>query len=163
MKRVWIALGLAGIASLTACQLERELNPTLDPADLYGSVEQPADLPVPRALDLKVGANQSRYFARGSFRSAFLLYEGRIGVDDLRAFLRERLPDHGWQLRGEDAPGRERALQHWMRRRDDGVRYLLEAEIEGQGGVSRLSYDLRSTRNAVDAVPANAKARGDSR
>lgn len=157
MKRVMTALALTGLGCFAGCQLERELNPALDPADLYGSVEQPADLPVPRTMRLKVGANQSRYMARGDFRSAFLLYEGGTGVDELRAFLRERLPDHGWQLRSEDSPGQERATQHWVRRHgDSGVRYLLQAQIENQGGRSRLSYDLRSTRKSVDTIPASA-------
>lgn len=154
MKLLFIALVLMPLAS---CQLERELNPAVDPETLYGSVEQPADLPVPRELDLQVGVNQSRYLAKGSFRSAYLLYNGKIGLQDVRKFLRDRLPDHGWNLRTEDQPARDRAIQHWVQDREDGVRYLLLAEIDSDGGVSRLSYDLRTTRRAkIAADNANA-------
>lgn len=155
MKRILLALVLMPLAS---CQLERELNPALGPGELYGSVEQPSDLPVPRALQLRVGVNQSRSLSHRGFRSAYLKYDGRISLSELRKFLRDRLPDHGWSLRNEDQPAQERLIQHWVQDRDGGVRHLLLAEIETEGGVSRLSYDLRTTRKQAHTKAAEAKA-----
>ena len=162
MKRLLLVLALLPLS----CQLERELNPALGPGDLYGVVEQPADLPVPRELKLRVAANQSRYLQEGSFRSAYLIYEGKISLESLRQYLRERLPDHSWELLSEERPANERAVQHWVAKRENGVRYLLLAELENEGGVSRLSYDLRTSRSTARAPagsPAGSARAGSSR
>ncbi len=148
---------------LASCQLERELNPTIEPGSLYSSVEQPADLPVPRELKLRSAANQSRYFGRGRFRTGNLVYEGALAIDELRGFLRSRLPDHGWELRSEERPVNERLVQHWVREHDHAVRYLLLAELEAAGGSSVLVYDLRTQRLPAESVESSgSKKRTDT-
>ncbi|MCB9880627.1 MAG: hypothetical protein H6832_13645 [Planctomycetes bacterium] len=159
MKRILLTVALLPLAS---CQLERELNPDIEPGSLYSSVEQPSDLPVPRELGLKSTANQSRYFERGRFRTGMLVYGGAIGLDAMREFLRARLPDHGWELRNEERPVVERAIQHWIKNRDDGVRYLLRAELDAESGQTRLVYDLRTQRTSLAAAPTNTGGAQDA-
>ena len=132
-----------------ACQLERSLNPALHPDDLYGPVTQPADLPVPLDMRLVVGANRSRSYQRGSFRSAFLVYEGPTTTTDVQGFVRQRFPTHGWEMIQEEGKGQERLLQRWIDKTDEHVHYLVDVEIVDASGHRRVTYDLR-TRRATD-------------
>ena len=132
-----------------ACQFERSLNPALNPDDLYGPVTQPADLPVPLDMRLVVGANRSRSYQRGSFRTAFLVYEGPATIADVQGFVKQRFPTHGWEMIQEEAKGSERLLQRWIDKTDEHVHYLADVEIVNAGGQRRVTYDLR-TRRATD-------------
>ena len=135
---------------LAACQLEQSVNPVVAPAN--SAVEQFEDLPVPRNMRLVTSANQSRSLERGKYRTAQLDYVGSSRLSTLEGFLRERLPEHGWQLVQEERPTRERLMQRWISLAQPGVQYLLVTVLADKGNRRSMRYELR-TRRAVKAMP----------
>ena len=147
-------MGLA-LPLLAACQLEQEFNPSVEAGELPTSVVQFVDLPVPQRLKILSGVQQSWSYQSGRFRNAKLHYVGSVAFENVRAFLRERLPTHGWRLIDEERPTEERIVQRWLSETEPGVQCLLDAELRAEGPKSRLHYHLW-TRGRSGSRPIEA-------
>lgn len=74
------------------------------------SAHQFPDIPVPAGLKLRDRAHRSDSLEIGDFRYANFEYSGGVPVAEVSAYLRERMPQHSWELTGEetDPEGNER-------------------------------------------------------
>lgn len=63
--------------------------------------EQFRDVIVPAGLRLQADANQSYALEAASWRHARYVYLGRVRKDDAIAYIKQRAPQHNWQVMGE--------------------------------------------------------------
>ena len=67
------------------------------------TAQQLPDIPVPDGLLLQTGLNESHSFESGRLRHADLFYYGSLSVAEVRDYMIERMPLHGW--RQVESPG----------------------------------------------------------
>ena len=74
------------------------------------SALQFSDIPVPAGLKLRDRRHASDSVQVGQYRYANYVYSGGVPVAEVSAYLRERMPQHSWELTAEetDAEGNER-------------------------------------------------------
>jgi len=71
-------------------------------ASTVGS-EQFRDVIVPAGLRLQADAHQSYALEAASWRHAHYIYLGRVRKDDAIAYIKQRAPQHNWQVVGESS------------------------------------------------------------
>jgi len=100
----WALLGISAVL-LCSCETPPE-GPSADGV----SALQFSDIPVPAGLTLRDQQHNSDSAQVGEYRYANFEYSGAIPVAEVSSYLRERMPQHSWELTGEetDAAGNER-------------------------------------------------------
>ncbi|HET6204050.1 MAG TPA: hypothetical protein VFI25_14765 [Planctomycetota bacterium] len=96
---------LTGLLLLPACQslYQDAKKPIPDPDFENVSIarSQFDDVPVPEGLTLRTDSLESYSYQCGAFRQARLIYHGSADPARVAAYLRERLPLHGWSATAE--------------------------------------------------------------
>lgn len=102
----------------------------------------PPDLPVPRDMLYVTRANQSFSYLQGGVRVGRFHYWGNVGLDEVVAFYRERMPQrpYGWTLVNEQSNGTSTRLSF----RKDADRLDVSVSPEDSATLAVLALNIES-------------------
>lgn len=97
--RISLILGIASFLPSCTGYLHGKPVLTGEEADVVSAgiaQTQFSDIPVPGGFEMQRRGLESYGTQIGSFRAGHLVYHGEASVSDAAAYLRNRLPEHGW-------------------------------------------------------------------
>ena len=106
----WGALGI--LTLLCACESAVE---AARPTDDGVSANQFDDIPVPDGLTLRERLHASDSVVVGDWRYGNFEYTGSVPVAEVAAYMRERMPQHAWELVAEEVDPQGRTILKFRR------------------------------------------------
>lgn len=126
---------LAALSLSAACELP-------PPPDDGVSANQFSDIPIPEGLRLHERAHASDAVIKGNYRYANYKYSGTIPVAKVSSYLRERMPQHRWQLISEESESPRDEVLRFRRGKSVAECHLVRLELTTEMTVTvRTTYE----------------------
>lgn len=98
-----------------------------------------ADIPVPAGMRLQDEYHASDSLQIGDYRYANFLYAGGISVAEASSYMRERMPQHAWQLVDESGDPQSGQLLRFER-----GRYRADCQLTRRNARTTLQISVRT-------------------
>ncbi len=128
-----VALALCAAAALPSCSSWNEAE------DTGVAAIQFQDMVVPEGFRLIDDAHQSHSRQEGDWRLGHFLYTGHPTIADAVAYVRQRMPQHNWQLELDDVKDAAQAKLRFAR-----GRYVVDYAFLRQEGTTQMIVDYQT-------------------
>ena len=135
-KNALLLLSTCCVASLfAACQ---------DVANAYRgnlgvSAVQFPDVPAPHGMGLREHEHMSHSLQVGEYRYGEFEYAGPLTVREVSAYMRERMPQHSWEMVADDAPSPDVQVMKFRR-----GKYVAECTVSRDKALTRMRVKVQT-------------------